>query len=214
MNRRLLVALLLLLTVGARFWLLRAARTTTVHERPLSLLPEKLGDWTMLQQPRLSSDVLSVLAADDYLLRIYRHADGTQAELFTAYYAAQKAGESMHSPKNCLPGAGWEPVYTDYIPLGPNPDGKPAQINRFIIQNGNDRSLVLYWYQDQGNIVANEYWGKLMLVWDALRTGRRDGAIIRVTVPMEQGKGMNAATQEALSLVHAGLPALDRLLPQ
>lgn len=213
MNRRILVALLLLLTIGARFWLLRA-RTTTVEEHPLSLLPEKLGGWTMLEQPRLSSDVLSVLAADDYLLRIYRHSDGTQAELFTAYYAAQKAGESMHSPKNCLPGAGWEPVYTDYIPLRSNPTGKPARVNRFIIQNGNDRSLVLYWYQDQGNIIANEYWGKIMLVWDALRTGRRDGAIIRVTVPMDGRASVDASTQEALSLVHASLPALDRLLPR
>jgi EpsI family protein len=208
-----LVALLLLLTIGARFWLLRA-RTTTVQEHPLNLLPEKLGHWQMLEQPRLTADVLSVLAADDYLLRIYRNPSGAQAELFAAYYASQKAGESMHSPKNCLPGAGWEPVYDDYIPLDSNPTGKPAQINRFVIQNGNDRSLVLYWYQDQGHIVANEYWGKIMLVWNALRTGRRDGAIIRVTVPMDGRTGVDAATQEALSLVHASLPALDRLLPQ
>lgn len=213
MNRRMLVALLLMLTIGARFWLLRA-RTATVQEHSLSRLPEKLGNWQMLEQPRLTADVLSVLAADDYLLRIYRNSDGTQAELFTAYYASQKAGESMHSPKNCLPGAGWEPVYDDYIPLDSNPSGKPAQINRFVIQNGNDRSLVLYWYQDQGHIVANEYWGKIMLVWNALRTGRRDGAIIRVTVPMDGRTGVDAATQEALSLVHASLPALDRLLPQ
>ncbi len=213
MNRRILVTLLLLLTIGVRFWLLRA-RTTRVEEHSLSELPETLGSWQMLEQPRLASDVLSVLAADDYLLRIYRNPAGTQAELFTAYYASQKAGESMHSPKNCLPGAGWEPVYTDYIPLDTNPTGRSARINRFVIQNGNDRSLVLYWYQDQGNIVANEYWGKIMLVWDALRTGRRDGAIIRVTVPMDGRASVDVATQEALSLVHASLPALDRLLPQ
>src|SRR6185312_3812618 len=104
-------------------------------------------------------------------------------------------GESMHSPKNCLPGAGWEPIQSDLVPLPAA--GPGVEVNRYVVEKEGDRDLVLYWYQAQGRIIAREYWGKLYLVWDAMRQGRRDGAIVRVLVPMGTHETVEAATQQA-----------------
>src|SRR6185437_6542537 len=132
--------------------------------QPLEQFPATVGPWHLTTQPALSADVLGVLKADDYMVRNYATAGGDQAQLFVAYYRSQRAGESMHSPKNCLPGAGWEPILSDEIPLASAPPG--TMINRYVVENEGNRDVVLYWYQAQGRIIASEYWGKIFLVWD------------------------------------------------
>ncbi|HVA65233.1 MAG TPA: EpsI family protein [Terriglobales bacterium] len=176
--------------------------------QPLSQFPAQVGRWHVISQPVLGADVLSVLKADDYMMRDYATAQGRQAQLFVAYYRSQHAGESMHSPKNCLPGSGWEPIQSDYVRLAAGPE-----INRYVIGDMGDRELVLYWYQAQGRIIASEYWGKIYLVWDAMREGRRDGAIVRVLVPMQPNESVAKATQDALSLANPSLPVLRNFLP-
>jgi len=150
-KRLLLISLFLLLTLGVRAYVSGAPRT--VAHIPLDTFPQQLADWRLTGESKISESVAGVLRADDYINRRYRDSAYNNLDLFIAYYQVQRAGESMHSPKNCLPGSGWSPVLNDYVIA--HRLGQPVQINRYVIQKDNDRSLVLYWYQAGGRVIAN-----------------------------------------------------------
>lgn len=206
----LLLSIILLATFGVRARL--GASPTVPLQQSLEHFPATVGGWTLESQPMMTGSVLDVLKADDYLLRNYRNAQGQQANFFVAYYRSQHAGEAMHSPKNCLPGSGWEPILSDTIPLAAA--GPGLVINRYEVENSGDRQLVLYWYQAQDHIIASEYMTKAFLIWDSMRSGRRDGAIVRVVVPVNPNESLAAATQRALSFANPSLPLLAHFLPQ
>lgn len=217
MTRKLIViTVVLAATLGLRTWLAAAPEVPT--RLPLADFPSKIsspqGPWSLVSQERVTPDVLSVLKADDYLLRTYGNGAGVQAGFFVAYYRSQKAGDAMHSPKNCLPGAGWEPIMNDRVPIAIGANGQPELVNRYVVENEGNRMLVLYWYQAQGRIIASEYLGKVYLVWDALSQHRRDGALVRVTLPMAYGEDPQTATQTALSLAQGTLAQLGAFLPR
>jgi EpsI family protein len=212
MSRRLLVpSTILLITFGLRVWL--TATPAVPLRRPLAELPHQLGSWELVQTESFDESTLGVLKADDYLGRLYRNPTGRYADLFIAYYRAQQAGESMHSPKHCLPGSGWEPLQTDRILLGMDSSGTPIRINRWVIEKDGQRELVLYWYQEHGRVIASEYWGKIYMIWDTLRSGRRDGAIVRIIVPMSDRSDNAAALEAALDLARSSMPKLPDFLP-
>jgi EpsI family protein len=133
------------------------------------------------------------LRASDYLLRDYRRNDGQLANLYVGYYASQKDGATFHSPLNCLPGSGWsltDPARRTIT----TPQGSSFQANQYVIENGNQRLAMIYWYQGRGRMVASEYWGKVYTVIDSVRLRRSDAAMIRVTVPIV---GPDAASLDA-----------------
>jgi len=211
MNRRLVIpSVILLLSFAVRVW--TAVAPVAPVRQPLAEFPRQLGNWQMLENETIDEDTLSILKADDTMQRVYRNSDGQYASVFVAYYRAQQAGENMHSPKNCLPGSGWSPVANDYVELNTGPEGRPVRVNRYIVEKSGERDLVLYWYQEQGRVIASEYWGKLYMIWDTIRSGRRDGAIVRIIVPMRD-KNDNRALETALDLVRASTPVLPRFLP-
>lgn len=212
MNRRLLtISAVLLLTFGARLWV--SAAPVVPSRRPFSEFPKQIQGWNQFREDVIADDVNGVLKADDYTLRSYHRGDGAAVDIFVAYYKVQKAGESMHSPRNCLPGWGYAILKNDEVELGRNAAGKAKMVNRYIVEKNGQRSLVLYWYQENGRVIANEYWGKVYLVWDALRTGRRDGAIVRFVSPIRKGQDVDAAMIPALELARAVAPELPRFLP-
>ncbi len=153
-------------------------------ERPLETIEAQLGGWTGGLNQTLAGDVLTVLKPTSYLSKLYQK-DGKQIQLFVAYYAQQRAGESMHSPKNCLPGSGWE--VWNYGTVGVPVNGRPVTVNKYSVQNGSQRMLVLYWYQSKRRIIASEYLGKICLVRDALLDGQTAGSIVRLTLPDRPG---------------------------
>jgi EpsI family protein len=167
----------------------------------------------MVSTDSLDSDVEGVLKADDYLLRRYRDSNGQVVDFFIAYYRAQQAGESMHSPKNCLPGAGWVPIINDTAVLTKSVNGGNVKVNRYVIEKDGDRALAIYWYQENGRVIANEYAGKFYLIWDSLKTGRRDGAIVRVFVPVNRSKNPEQALNTALDFARTIQPQLPAFLP-
>lgn len=206
----LLLGVVLLATFGVRARLSHAA--VVPLRQPLADFPAQVGPWKLVNQPALGEDVLSVLKADDYMMRNYVNPQGDEAQLFVAYYRSQHAGEAMHSPKNCLPGSGWEPIVNDTVPLAAGPPG--TRVNRYVVENSGQRSMILYWYQAQGRIIASEYAVKFYLVWDAMREGRRDGAIVRVLVPMGPHQSIASGTAVALNLANRTLPLLRYFLPK
>jgi EpsI family protein len=157
--------------------------------RSLDLIPMRIDGWTASPGRVPDARELELLNTTSYLSRDYRRA-GQNINLFISYYAIQRAGESMHTPKNCLPAAGWEILKYDQadIPFG----GRAQQINKFTIQNGDAKALVLYWYQTKDRVIASEYEGKGFLLWDAMTKGRTDGAVARIVV-LDNAEAANAA---------------------
>ena len=161
---------------------------------------------------RLTNEEADVAGVTTYLLRNYtQRTDGKIRgfSVYVGYYERQGQGKTIHSPKNCLPGSGWEPLTSTRIAIQ-TPNG-PVQVNRYLLQRGSKRALVLYWYQGRGRVQADEYLVKRDLLRDAAIMRRSEEALVRVTVPIED-KDINAdrlATRVAGMLI----PAADRALP-
>src|SRR5262249_27934223 len=144
---------------------LTANRTPDYLAQPLETINREIAGFQAIDNPPLADDVLLQLKPTSYLSRKYRRGDLT-ADLFIAFYALQRAGESMHSPKHCLPGAGWE--IWDHYPLTIPVNGHKYEINQQFISRENVRMVVLYWYQSKERVIASEYSGKILLAKDAL----------------------------------------------
>jgi EpsI family protein len=175
--------------------------------------PIQVADWSGRDLPDLNASVKRVLAADNYVLRDYRN-DNTDADvaLFIAYYSSQRSGDALHSPKNCLPGAGWEPISSETIRV-PNiaVPSTSFEANHYVIEKDGVQQDVLYWYQAHGRTFASEYVGKLYLVWDGMTKGRTDGALIRLTT-VRSSKSPKSF-QEMLTFAQAVSPILPQFLP-
>jgi EpsI family protein len=204
----------LLLTVTAIFLHARTSREVVPAREMLASLPHQLGPWTGTDFA-IPQDILDILGAGDFLLRVYRNSETPQpyVDLFIAYFPSQRSGDSIHSPKNCLPGAGWSPVESERVTLS-LPGHTPFPANRYVIAKGDDRMLVLYWYLAHDRAVASEYWAKFYLVADAMRLNRSDGSLIRVTTPLGRGENMDTAQQRLLSLAENVTPLIDRYIPR
>jgi EpsI family protein len=190
----LLLAVILLGGIGVNAW--EYADEAQVQRSELKDFPKKLAVWQQVGgDERFDAGIEAVLRADDYLVRNYRSADGRVASFYVGYYASQRNGATYHSPLNCLPGTGWSMSAPATMLIKPA-DGRPAfEANRYLIQNGRDKQLMIYWYQGRGRAVASEYWGKIYTVWDGLRRRRSDGSMVRVTVPV--GDSESAAIETA-----------------
>lgn len=207
LNRSLIVAVLI---VGASLAVQRASKAAPIEPRAsLSTLPLTVGGWVGRELPAWDERVQQVLGADQYVNRRYVRGDDT-ADLYVGYYGSQRQGDSIHSPQNCLPGAGWQPVENDRVslPIGP---GRSAAVNRYIIQKNLDQQVVLYWFQGRGRVVASEYANRMYLVFDSLRTRRSDGALVRIMVPARADSG--AASAKAESFAAALYPTLSEVIP-
>ena len=150
---------------------------------PLSGFPAQLGGYVMTDERTLSDAEVSILAPDNYLLRRYLDDDGRRWDLFVAFYGRQASGSSIHSPRNCLPGSGWEPVQHDRIVVESRLGS--GSVNRYVVvhQSG-ARALVFYWYQGRGRIAASEYKVKWDLVRDAIVRRRTDETLVRIVFPL------------------------------
>jgi EpsI family protein len=177
----------------------------------LSDFPESIGAWQRTGTDTIFDDeTLKVLRASDYLSRDFQKPEGQVANLYVGYYASQRTGATYHSPLNCLPGSGWmlsEPGKAT-IPL---PDGTSFVANKYVIQNGEFRSLMIYWYQGRGRNVASEYWGKVYTVLDSVRMRRSDGAMVRVTVPITNSEA--ASEKAAIEFASAASTVLPQFVP-
>ncbi|MBV9572719.1 MAG: EpsI family protein [Acidobacteriales bacterium] len=203
-----------LLLAAAVFLHGRSRNEVFPQRQTLASFPRDLGDWTSIDIP-ISQDVLEVLGPGDFLLRAFRKEGVIEPDvtLFLAYFPSQRAGDTIHSPKNCLPGAGWSPVESSRIPV--SFPGRPEFIvNRYVIAKGQERQLVLYWYWAHDRAVASEYWAKYYLVRDAIRLNRSDGSLIRVVTPLDSGETVDHAQSRLLSLAANVVSVIDQYVPR
>ena len=156
-----------------------------VERKKLNEFPTQIATWQRIgNDDQIDDKTMAVLRASDYLLRNYRSSDGRVLNFYVGYYASQREGATYHSPLNCLPGSGWVMSEPERITISPK--GRPAFVaNKYVIQNGARKDILLYWYQGRGRAIASEYWGKVYTVIDSVRRRRSDGAMIRITTPFE-----------------------------
>jgi EpsI family protein len=175
--------------------------------RPLNSVPLIFSEWHGVDAP-FDQSMVKALEVDDYLNRVYRGQDDVPIGLYVAYYKSQRTSERLHSPQNCLPGTGWQPMSAGYAQLE-NPNGETVMVNRYIIQKGADRQVVLYWYQSHGRTIANEYKARIDMIVDAIRLQRTDAALIRINTSLT-----SSMTDERLvSFAVAVLGQLGQIIP-
>jgi EpsI family protein len=180
----------------------------TVNRAPLESLPFVLGDWTGEAAAPLTKDVVAMLGVDEYIYRTYVR-DDIHVGLYAGYYTSQRRGDTIHSPRNCLPGAGWHPISSGTLQLAGS--SGPALVNQYVIQKGLQRQVVLYWYQGRGRVVADEYLNKAFLMWDAARLRRTNGGLVRIMSPVTTSNA--AAVTHVAAFATALLPNIERLMP-
>jgi EpsI family protein len=212
-NARFIAALALI--AGSALFLQARGRGEIIPQRPpLSSFPQKLGQWDG-SNVTIEKETLDVLGPGDFLLRIYRSDSHPEpyTDLFIAYFPTQRTGDTIHSPKNCLPGAGWNPIESERVRLSVA-GHSPFMVNRYLIAKGTDRKLVLYWYWAHGRAVASEYWAKFYLVTDAIQMHRSDGSLVRLTTPVAQNESAEDAMQRLLPFVQEIVPLLNQYIPE
>ena len=190
------------------------AHSSTPIVKHVSSIPEQVGDWTGTDDP-IDEDTLDILGPGEYLFRYYQNTSEPQPpiNLFIPFFPSQSAGDTIHSPDHCLPGAGYIPISREVIQL-PRPDGPPIPVNRYVVSKLGDRQLVLYWFQAHNRVVASEWKAKYYLIADSIRLNRSDGGMVRLMSPMMRGESADAAQARIMKLGSQLLPLIDTYIPR
>lgn len=205
------VGLLLLLPIAASQLVDREEIAPT--RQPFLDFPMKVNDWSGTSFP-LEARYVEVLRFDDYVLADYRQPYAVPVNFYVAYYRSQRKGQSAHSPQTCMPGGGWEITSIQTVQL-PSSSGieRDQPANRVLIQKGDQRQMVLYWFKQRDRVVANEYLVKFYVLWDAMTRQRTDGALVRLTTGIQQNESDVSAEHRLLQFAQDVNPLLPRYVP-
>lgn len=211
-NKYALILTLALLAEGILYYSAYGSEIAP-RNKPLDLFATDFSGWQMINEGHIEKETMDMLRADDTLTRSYAKSSyAVPAGFFVAYFRTQRTGQSVHSPKNCLPGSGWEPLQEGLIDVPVSVAPRTIRINRYIVSRGENASVVLYWYQTRQRVIASDYSAKLWLVLDSVRYHRSDTALVRVVVPVVNGNDAQA-TETAVDFVKSMFPLLQSYLP-
>ena len=213
-SRALIVATLMVGVFNLGLYAVPSSTLNQVARDSFKDFPRVLGDWTSGSHQRLEPDVEEVLGADDYLRVNLTNSSGMDVGLFMAWYADQARG-GVHSPEICLPSAGWEIAWLERTDIASMIGAdQPFMINRAIIQKGETRMMVFYWFDQKGRKVAWDLAAKFWLAVDGVRTGRTDGALIRLTALIDENEKATAVEARLMDVVRALQNPLPRFIPK
>ena len=211
----------LLLTAAALFLHHRGSTDQVPPRRPLDQMPQQLGIWHGEDQP-IAQEALDVLGKGIFLNRVYLPSTGlapaadsqlmAPISLFIGYFPTQRTGSTIHSPQNCLPGAGWT-FDSSGVTTIPSSSGNGVEVGDYVVSNGLSKIEVLYWYQTQGKAIANDYRAKFQLMADSIRYNRSDAALVRVITPIQKGESREVARNRAKAFARNFLPILPAFVP-
>jgi EpsI family protein len=181
-----------------------------IQRQALRDLPYTVNNWSG-EEYKIDDKILKAVGVTDYANRVYSQPGGSPVGLYIGYYGSQRTGDTIHSPKNCLPGAGWEPVKSGTAELT-LAGGRKIVVNEYVIQQDLDKELVFYWYQGRGRVIASEYEGKFWMVADAITRKRTDGALVRLITPINDGE--TKAFERLSSFAQDAFPEIEQILPK
>jgi len=200
----------LCLALGCAILLLSRQQHAEPLTAPLSELSVSQPGFIGQDVP-IAQEEQRIAGMSTFVLRLYADSAAARAfSVYVGYYEEQVQGRSIHSPKNCLPGAGWEPLSAGLAEI--TIPGRVVRVNRYLIGREAEKALVYYWYQGRGRVQANEYAVKWDLLRDKATTGRSDEALVRIVVPLHSGDA-GEADRLAASVGAELIPQLERLLP-
>ncbi len=175
--------------------------------------PQQVGEWRG-RDKQLEQIYLDSLKLDDYLLGNYSNSSGEVVDFYIAYYASQQAGSAAHSPRACIPGGGWKISELTQVPVsGVSVAGHPLLANRLVIERGEHKQLVYYWFQQRGRVITSEYMVKLYLFWDGLLKHRTDGALVRVVTALRPGEEWSDGDRRLTRFIQQAEPVLKDFIP-
>jgi EpsI family protein len=204
--------LTLVLAVQALVFYASSRSEAATNARPLREFPLRIGPWETVREGYVDEETNAVLRADDTVTRYYADfARRRSAGLFAAYWKTQRTGQKPHSPQNCLPGAGWELSRKGRLSLAVDGEPAPIDINKFLVIHGEERSVILYWYQTPQRVIASEYAAMAWLIADSMRFHRTDTALVRVNIPIAGGDEQ-AAVHTGSDFVRAIYPSIKKQL--
>ena len=204
----------IILAFGALFTVGIDGQRTMALRAPLDQTIPRAMAGQLGSDLELSKAEQRVAGMTSYVMRVYsptgdlRDQIDAKFSVYVGYYAAQMRGQTIHSPKNCLPGAGWEALTS--APAVIATAAGTITVNRYLLKRGDQQALVLYWYQGRGRVEANEYRVKWDLLRDAAIKRRTDEALVRIVVPATTTE--DAAFREAARVAAELVPAVDRAL--
>lgn len=191
---------------------LRSSGEAVPIRKSLDTFPGMIGGWQARQDSLLQAEILNLLKVDDYLMRRYVNGAGSSLWLYVGYWASQRKGAAqVHSPRNCLPAGGWEPVEASRLTIDVSGSRGPLTVNRYLIQKDREMQVVLYWYHAQGTPIAGEIPAKIEMVRSAIFRSRTDGALVRVSSPVSGS--VDDTTERLVRYVQALYPLLGTYLP-
>ena len=179
-----------------------------------STFPLQIGEWKG-KGDRLDQIYIDTLKFDDYIMADFVNQNHQVVNFYVAYYASQRKGESAHSPRTCIPGGGWEITsLTQRTIDGVSVAGHPLRVNRTVIQKGETKELVYYWFQQRGRVITNEYLVKWFLFLDALTRNRTDGSLVRLTAFVNPGESLEDADKQLVAFTKAVSQQLPAYIPE
>ena len=204
---------LILILQAITFYAVASRPEHVPYVPPLATFPTHIDSWDVTQDIPIEKPILEFLRADDTLNRVY--VDPVKRRLVTlyiAYFKTQRYGQGPHSPKNCLPGAGWEPIEVGTSSITAPGWDSPVTINRYVVAHGEEKSVAFYWYQSHRRVIAAEYAAKFWAVADSIRYHRSDTALIRVIAPVVDND-IGGASDRGLDFIRTLFPQLNGRLP-
>jgi EpsI family protein len=181
--------------------------------QPWSEFPQQVGGWSQTTELTEDAASLAKLQPDDYIDRNYVAKDGRQINFFIAYFKTQRTGHAPHSPEACLPGAGWQTVSANIIPISVPSANTTINANQYIVQLEGTRMAFIYWYQTARHTVADQYKYQLYAVPELLLHGRTDVALVRIGTPI-LGDDLTSAKAAALDFIQSAFGAVKKHFPE
>ncbi len=212
MRRYVILIMIFVCSIIANYALSRSE--IEVHRISLDRFPTSLSGWRMIDEETIENSSMAVLLVDDYFMRTYVNEERNRAvNLYVGYFQHQREGKQVHSPRQCLPGAGFviERKAIHNLELPGEPERK-APINLLVMRKGDERRVYLWWYQGRGRIYASEYLNKYYQIMDIILRRRSDGALVRVDMNVEQN--IDKTLEELLGFIEMILPLLPHYIPE
>ncbi|PCJ88876.1 MAG: VPLPA-CTERM-specific exosortase XrtD [Thiotrichaceae bacterium] len=209
------VASMFFLAVAVTAALILPDRVEIIPERKqFAEFPLEINGWKG-RALRLEKNVIDVLDLSDYTMSDYVGAnEGDAVNFYSAYYESQRKGASIHSPKACIPGGGWEiKSITDHLIDGVTVSDKPLVVRRLLTQKGDIKQLVYYWFQQRGRVLSHEYLLKWYLFYDAVTMNRSDGALMRVVTTLQPGQDIKIADDRLHAFLVDVAPIITEYVP-